>query len=41
MAKLETPVNYLDAPEFRSFWDRDAERLVRTVRRVGKVDAKK
>jgi len=41
MAKLETPINYLDAPEFRGFWDRDAERLVRTVRRVGKVDAKK
>ena len=41
MAKLETPVNYLDAPEFRTFWDKDAERLVRTVRRVGKIDAKK
>ena len=41
MAKLETPINYLDAPEFRTFWDRDAERLVRTVRRVGKVEDKK
>ncbi|MBI4194091.1 MAG: tripartite tricarboxylate transporter substrate binding protein [Betaproteobacteria bacterium] len=37
MTKLETPVNYLDAPEFQKFWDRDAERLVRTVKRVGKV----
>jgi len=41
MTKLETPINYLDAPEFRTFWDRDAERLVRTVRRVGKVEVKK
>ncbi len=41
MAKLETPVNYLDAPEFQKFWDRDAERLLRTVRRIGKVEAKK
>jgi tripartite-type tricarboxylate transporter receptor subunit TctC len=40
MSKLETPVNYLDAPEFQKFWDRDAERLVRTVKRVGKVDTK-
>lgn len=41
MAKLETPINYLDAPEFKKFWDRDAERLVRTVRRIGKVEAAK
>jgi tripartite-type tricarboxylate transporter receptor subunit TctC len=41
MAKLETPINYLDAPEFQKFWDRDAERLVRTVKRVGKVEAAK
>lgn len=41
MTKLETPINYLDAPEFRKFWDRDAERLLRTVRRVGKVEDKK
>jgi len=41
MTKLETPINYLDAPEFQKFWDQDAERLLRTVRRVGKVEAKK
>jgi tripartite-type tricarboxylate transporter receptor subunit TctC len=37
MAKLETPINYLDAPEFQKFWDVDARRLVSTVRRIGKV----
>lgn len=41
MTKLETQINYLDAPEFQVFWDRDAERLLRTVRRVGKVEDKK
>lgn len=41
MAKLETPINYLDAPEFQKFWDSDAERLVRTVKKVGKVEAAK
>jgi len=41
MDKLETPINYLDAPEFQKFWDRDAERLVRTVKKVGKIEAAK
>lgn len=38
MAKMETPVAYLDAPEFRTFWDRDAKRLAEAVRRVGRVE---
>ena len=37
MEKLETPINYLDAPEFQKFWDQDAERLIQTVKRIGKV----
>jgi tripartite-type tricarboxylate transporter receptor subunit TctC len=41
MEKLETPVVYLDAPEFKSFWDKDAKRLAEAVRRVGKVEEKK
>jgi tripartite-type tricarboxylate transporter receptor subunit TctC len=41
MEKLETPVVYLDAPEFRTFWDQDAKRLAAAVQRVGKVEAKK
>jgi hypothetical protein len=30
-------VYYLDAPEFQKFWDADAERLVKAVRNIGKV----
>ena len=27
MEKVQTPVHYLDAPEFQKYWDRDAARL--------------
>ncbi|PKO02861.1 MAG: Tat pathway signal protein [Chloroflexi bacterium HGW-Chloroflexi-5] len=36
MGKLQTPVYYLDAPEFQKFWDKDAARLVKAVRAIGK-----
>jgi tripartite-type tricarboxylate transporter receptor subunit TctC len=38
MEKLETPIVYKDAPEFRQFWDADAKRLAEAVARVGKVE---
>ncbi|HYQ93363.1 MAG TPA: tripartite tricarboxylate transporter substrate binding protein [Burkholderiales bacterium] len=41
MAKIETPVYYLDAPEFQKFWDKDAKVLADAVKRVGKVEDKK
>jgi len=41
MEKIETPVAYLDAPEFQKFWDKDAKRLADAVRNVGKVEDKK
>lgn len=37
MAKVETPIAYLDAPEFRIFLDRDSQRLRVAVERIGKV----
>ena len=37
MAKVETPIAYLDAPEFKIFLDRDAARLRVAVERIGKV----
>ena len=37
MAKVETPIAYLDAPEFKTFLDRDADRLRIAVERIGKV----
>jgi tripartite-type tricarboxylate transporter receptor subunit TctC len=41
MAKLNTPINYLDAPEFRQFWDRDAKRLAEVIKAIGRVEEKK
>jgi len=37
MEKMETPIYYLDAPEFQKFWDSDAERLIKAVRNIGKA----
>lgn len=37
MQKMDTPIAYLDAPEFRKFWDNDADRLIKSVRNIGKV----
>lgn len=41
MAKLNSPIRYMDAPEFRKYWDDDARRLAALVKVVGKVEAKK
>ena len=38
MAKIETPIFYLDAPEFKKFWDEDAKRLIEVVRKIGKIE---
>jgi tripartite-type tricarboxylate transporter receptor subunit TctC len=38
LAKVETPVQYLDQPQFRSFWDADAKKLADVVRKIGKVE---
>ena len=38
MATVETPIQYLDAPELQSFWDADAKKLADVVRRVGKLE---
>ncbi|HEY7677813.1 MAG TPA: tripartite tricarboxylate transporter substrate-binding protein, partial [Candidatus Methylomirabilis sp.] len=41
MAKLETPIAYLDAPEFQKFWDKDAKMLAEAIKRVGRIEEKK
>ena len=41
MARVNSPVNYMDAPEFAKYWDADARRLAAVVKIVGKVDDKK
>jgi tripartite-type tricarboxylate transporter receptor subunit TctC len=38
MAAIDTPVFYLDAPEFQKFWDRDAKRLATLVQKIGRVE---
>ena len=38
MVKIETPINYLDAPEFKKFRDQDAKRLIDVVRKIGKIE---
>jgi tripartite-type tricarboxylate transporter receptor subunit TctC len=40
MEKLQTPVSYLDAPDFQNFWDKDAAMLAAAVQKVGKVEEK-
>jgi tripartite-type tricarboxylate transporter receptor subunit TctC len=39
MAKVRTPINYLDAPAFKDFWVADAARLTAAVRKIGKAGA--
>jgi tripartite-type tricarboxylate transporter receptor subunit TctC len=38
MATVETPIQYLDAPELQRFWEADARKLGEAVRRVGKIE---
>ena len=38
LAKVETPIQYLDQPGFKSFWDTDAHKLADAVKRIGKVE---
>jgi tripartite-type tricarboxylate transporter receptor subunit TctC len=38
LATVQTPVQYLDAPDLQRFWDADAQKLGAVVRRVGKLD---
>ena len=38
IAKAGSPLEYLDAPEFQTYWDADARRMTDVVRRIGKVE---
>jgi len=40
MEKVSTPVSYLDAPAFRTYWERDAARLKVALDKIGRVDDK-
>ena len=41
MAKVNSPIQYMDAPEFNKYWQADARRLAEVVKVVGKVEDKK
>jgi len=41
MAKVSTPISYLDAPEFKDFWVADAARLRVAVEKIGMAAARK
>ena len=38
LEKVETPIQYLDQPQFKAFWDRDATKLAQVVQKIGKVE---
>ena len=38
LARVETPIQYLDAPQFQGFWDADSRKLADVVKRIGKVE---
>jgi tripartite-type tricarboxylate transporter receptor subunit TctC len=40
MAKVRTPISYLDAPQFKDFWVADAARLTKAVHKIGKAAGK-
>jgi tripartite-type tricarboxylate transporter receptor subunit TctC len=40
MDKVQTPIAYQDADEFKMWWDRDAQRLAEVVRKIGRVEDK-
>jgi tripartite-type tricarboxylate transporter receptor subunit TctC len=38
LAKVETPIQYLDQPQFRGFWDADLRKMSDVVKKIGKVE---
>ena len=38
VGKAGSPIEYLDAPEFQTYWDADASNMVQAVRRIGKLE---
>jgi tripartite-type tricarboxylate transporter receptor subunit TctC len=40
MEKVQTPIAYQDADEFKAFWDRDAAKLAEVVKKIGRVEDK-
>jgi tripartite-type tricarboxylate transporter receptor subunit TctC len=41
MANVNSPIQYMDAPEFAKYWEADGKRLAALVKVVGKIEDKK
>jgi tripartite-type tricarboxylate transporter receptor subunit TctC len=41
MSRVNSPIQYMDAPEFAKYWDVDAKRLAAIVKIIGRVEDKK
>jgi hypothetical protein len=40
MSRIETPIAYQDADEFKTWWDHDARILADVIKRIGRVEGK-
>ncbi len=40
MEKIQTPIAYLEADEFREWWVRDAQTLAAVIKRIGRIETK-
>jgi tripartite-type tricarboxylate transporter receptor subunit TctC len=40
MDKIQTPIAYKDAEEFKAWWDAEAVRLAEVIKKIGRVDEK-
>lgn len=40
LEKIQSPLAYQDADEFRAWWDADAAKLAEVIKRIGKVETK-
>ena len=38
VSKAGSPIEYLDAPAFQTYWDADAAEMTQVVRRIGKLE---
>jgi hypothetical protein len=40
MDKIQVPIAYQDADEFKAWWDQEAKVLTGVIKRIGKVESK-
>jgi tripartite-type tricarboxylate transporter receptor subunit TctC len=40
MEKVQTPIAYLDADEFKAWWDQDARRIAAAIKRIGRIEGR-